>query len=62
MQVLIVDVSLGGVGFRSPAEFTSGTLWRIHIGTGPIFLSSRLKVIGSRPRKDGTWEVGAEFL
>jgi len=61
-QVMIVDVSLSGVGFRSPADFTPGAVWRIRIGTGPIFLSSRAKIVSSRPRQDGTFDIGAAFI
>jgi hypothetical protein len=61
LQVLITDVSLHGVGFRSPEALESTALYVIEIGVGPLHLSSRFRVVRSRSRQDGTYDVGGEF-
>ena len=62
LQVLVMNVSLGGVGFRSPVAFRPGSIYSLRIGTGPLHLSSRLQIISSRDREDGTYDVGAKFI
>jgi len=62
LQVLVMNVSLHGVGFRSPAEFLPGTYYGLKIGAGPINLSSTLQIVCSRRREDGLWDVGARFV
>jgi hypothetical protein len=62
LQVLVVDVSLGGVGFRSPVAFRSGSIFALRIGSGPLHLSGRIRIISSRDREDGTYDVGAKFI
>src|SRR5437762_14383189 len=46
-QVLVTDVSLHGVGLRSPADLITGTRYFIEIGVGPLYLSSRMTVVRS---------------
>ncbi len=62
LQVIVMNVSLHGVGFRSPAEFIPGTYYGLKIGAGPLNLSSTLQVVCSRVREDGLWDVGARFV
>ena len=62
LQVFVLNVSLHGVGFRSPVFFQPGSLYQMRIGTGPLHLSSRLRIVSSREREDGTWDVGAKFV
>jgi hypothetical protein len=61
LQVLVLNVSVGGVGFRSPVAFRPGATYAMRIGTGPLHLKARLQIISSRPREDGTFDVGAKF-
>jgi hypothetical protein len=37
-------------------------MYQMRIGSGPLHLTSRLKVVSSREREDGTWDVGAKFV
>lgn len=60
-QVLVTDVSLHGVGFRSSRQLPAGSRFAIEIGVGPLHLASRLRVIRCSPRNDGTYDVGGEF-
>src|SRR5689334_5478580 len=53
LQVLVMNVSLGGVGFRSPIAFKPGSEFTLRIGSGPLHLQSKLKIISSRTREDG---------
>lgn len=61
IQVLIRDVSLKGVGFRSAITFAIDTLYRCHIGVGPLHMSGRLRIVWCNSRPDGTFDVGGEF-
>ena len=62
LQVLVMNVSVGGVGFRAPVPFRAGSIYAMRIGTGPLHLKARLQIISSRPRDDGTYDVGAKFV
>ncbi len=62
LQVMVMNVSLHGVGFRSPVEFIEGQTFEVRIGAGPLHLSSKFAVISSRMRGDGTWDVGGKFV
>jgi hypothetical protein len=60
-QVLVTNVSLHGVGIRSSRALPIGTSWMIEIGVGPLHLTSRLRVVRTRVRTDGTYDIGGEF-
>lgn len=60
-QVHVCNLSLGGVGFRSAQRFLPGETYRITVGTGPLFLNARLRIVSCRARADGTFDVGAAF-
>jgi hypothetical protein len=62
LQVFVLNVSLHGVGFRAPVYFRPGAMYQMRIGSGPLHLTSRLKIVSSREREDGTWDVGAKFV
>lgn len=62
LQVMVLNVSLHGVGFRSPVEFAKGGTFQVRIGAGPLHLSSKFQVVSSRRREDGTWDVGGKFV
>ena len=62
LQVMVLNVSLHGVGFRSPVEFKAGDSFDMRIGAGPLHLTSRFQVVASRLRDDGTWDVGGKFV
>ena len=62
LQVMVINVSLHGVGFRSPVSFEEGAVYRIRIGTGPLHLESRVRIVSSRQRVDGLHDVGGEFV
>lgn len=58
---MVCNLSLGGVGFRSPQRFAAGESYRITMGAGALFLNARLRIVSCRNRKDGTFDIGAEF-
>ena len=60
-DVVVENLSLGGVGFHSPQRYRPGSVWRITFGTGPLFLNARVRIVSCRQQGDGTYEVGAEF-
>jgi hypothetical protein len=60
-QVMVTDVSLHGIGFRSDQALSTETRYVIEIGMGPLHLTSRLRIVRVRRRPDGVFEMGAEF-
>ena len=62
LTVILRDISLGGIGFRCAIALTTGEVYHIDIGAGPLKLHARLKVVNCRTRKDGMYDVGAEFF
>jgi hypothetical protein len=61
LEVLVVDVSLHGVGLRSAESLQVGDLYHVEIGAGPLHLTSRARVVRCRLRRDGNFDIGAEF-
>jgi hypothetical protein len=62
LQVLVQNISTGGLGFRAPVAFGRGFLYGMRIGTGPLHLKARLQIVSSRVRSDGGFDVGAKFV
>ena len=61
LEVLVVDVSLHGAGLRSAESIQVGDLYQIEIGAGPLHLTSRARIVRCRLRRDGNFDIGAEF-
>src|SRR5437660_716205 len=59
--VTLVDLSLHGAGFLSPAALTVGSMYNLQITSDWLNLSSRVRVVSCREREDQSWDVGAEF-
>jgi hypothetical protein len=62
LTVILRDISLNGIGFRSAIALSAGEVYHIDIGAGPLKLHARLRVVNCRNRKDGMYDVGAEFF
>jgi hypothetical protein len=62
LQVMVMNVSPGGLGFGSPVPFRPGTVYAMRIGTGTVHLKAKLQIVSSRLNADGTFGVGAKFL
>ena len=62
LEVAVLNVSLHGCAFRSPVAFRPGATYTMRIGTGPLHLTSTLRIISSRDRSDGFFDVGAKFV
>jgi hypothetical protein len=62
LEVSIVNVSLQGCAFRSPVPFRPGSTYTMRIGTGGLHLTSTLRVISSRDRAEGDYDIGARFV
>lgn len=60
-QVLVSNVSMHGVGLLSAKPLPVGSRWAIEIGVGPLHITSRLRVVRTRIRSDGTYDIGGEF-
>jgi hypothetical protein len=62
LEVLVMNISAQGVGFRAPVDFDAGMHCLLKIGAGAVHLTSRLRIVGSRLREDGLYDVGARFV
>jgi hypothetical protein len=64
LQVLIVDVSNEGVGLRSPIGLIRDGVYRLQIGHADATdsLESLIRVVTSRSRPNGTFDVGARYI
>ncbi len=60
-MVDVLDLTLQGIGFRSPIPLERGGYHQILVMAGPLRLSSRLRVVSTRAFDGGGYEVGAEF-
>src|SRR5688572_21126750 len=61
-QMLVFNISLGGVGLRSNSAVNKDTIGFIRFEAGPIKLESRVRVCWSRSREGMGYEIGCEFL
>ena len=62
LQIMVINVSLHGVGFRSPVVFEVGERHAVRIGAGPLHLTSNFEVVSVRRREDGMYDIGAKFV
>ena len=60
-MVEVFDLTLQGIGFRSPTAVVLGGYHQILVMAGPLRLSSRLRVVSCRAHDQGGFEIGAEF-
>ena len=62
-NVLVNDLSIGGVGFHDPAAHyrVGATHWLI-VNGGPMRLSTRMKIVNCRQNAEGGFDVGAAFF
>lgn len=61
-RVIVTDMSMHGVGFIASEKVEIGATHWIVVAAEQLHLSTRLKIVFSRPRPDGTYDVGAEFF
>ncbi|HYO10869.1 MAG TPA: hypothetical protein VER17_18030 [Tepidisphaeraceae bacterium] len=62
LEVDILNVSPQGCAFRAPVAYRPGATYTMRIGTGPLHLASIIRIISSRTRADGSFDVGAKFV
>jgi len=62
LEVSVLNVSLHGCAFRAPVGYRPGAVYIMRIGTGPLHLTSTIRIISSRDRADGFFDVGAKFV
>jgi hypothetical protein len=62
LEVAVLNVSLHGCAFRAPVGYRPGAVYTMRIGTGPLHLTSTIRIISSRDRADGFFDVGAKFV
>jgi hypothetical protein len=60
-DVMVSDLSIGGVGLICGRRFEKDSFWRITLGNGPLYLNAKLRVVCCRDRADGRYDVGCEF-
>jgi hypothetical protein len=62
LTVTVLNVSLQGCAFRAPVAYRPGGVYTMRIGAGPLHLSSTVRIISSRDRADGFFDIGAKFV
>ena len=62
LEVSVQNVSLHGCAFRAPVAYRPGVVYTMRIGTGPLHLTSTIRIISSRDRADGNFDIGAKFV
>lgn len=62
VKVLVCDLSLRGVSFRSTAPVSVGDLFDFRLCLGPLRVQSRIRVVRTRTMADGTTQAGCEFV
>lgn len=61
-MVEVFDLTLHGLGFRSPVEFQPGDQRQVIVMAGPLRLSSRFRVASCRASdRIGEFDIGGEF-
>ena len=61
--VMLTNVSLEGVCFRSPTPLALGSVHVIHLDVEYMWLNSRFEIVRcDRRDEDGVYEVGGEFV
>jgi hypothetical protein len=62
LELQVRNVSLHGAGLRSAAPMAADEVYHLDMGPGPLKLHARVRVVASRLRRDGMWDVGVEFF
>lgn len=62
IDITVRNVSLHGVGFVCTVPLLMGEIYRVDIGDGPLKLNGRAKIVSCKARRDGSFEMGAEFF
>jgi hypothetical protein len=61
LEVVALNVSQHGVGFKLPKALEPGEFFAIEIGLGEQRMISEVRIVSCRPAGDGLFDVGAEF-
>jgi c-di-GMP-binding flagellar brake protein YcgR len=62
LHVLIMDVSEGGLGLRSPLSLVRNAIYRIAIEDSADSEVMSVKVVSSRRRRDGSYDIGTRYV
>jgi hypothetical protein len=62
LELQVRNVSLHGAGLRSAAPLAVDEVYNLDMGPGPLKLHARVRVVASRQRRDGLWDVGVEYF
>jgi hypothetical protein len=62
IEITVRNVSLHGVGFICAVPLLMGEIYRVDIGEGPLKLNGRARIVSCKTRRDGAFEMGAEFF
>jgi hypothetical protein len=61
-QVLLSDLSDGGVGFRDRRAYQPGTRHWIMCNAPHVRMSTRIRIVSCRPNPTGGYDIGAAFF
>lgn len=62
LQVLVLEMSLHGAGLRAPFDYALGDLYELSIGTHGELGGRPVRIRCCRPRPDGQFDIGVEFV
>ncbi len=62
VHVDVRDLSLHGVGIISKQPLQKHDIHWLVIADQTLRLSTRVRIVSSRQREDGTWDIGGEFF
>jgi hypothetical protein len=62
LELQVRNVSLHGAGLRSAAPLAADEVYHLDMGPGPLKLHARVRVVASRQRRDGMWDIGVEYF
>jgi hypothetical protein len=62
VHVLVTDVSGGGLGLRCPISLVRGGLYRVEIENHCEPNTANVKVVSSRRRRDGSYDIGTRYV
>jgi hypothetical protein len=62
MEMEVRNISLHGAALRCAAPLPEGEAFHLDIGPGPLKLHARIRIVASRQRRNGMWDIGVEFF
>jgi hypothetical protein len=62
VEVTVRNVSLHGLGFTASIPLVPGDTYRVDVGDGPLKFTGRARIVSCKLRRNGAYDLGAEFF